>query len=902
MNRICFSVLLILMTWPINAQLETFVYDGFIGIYRTFDSDTLYIDNIVKDSPAEKEGLLSGDRVIQINGVKVSGAGLSLRDIDNYICNKSGETVYFKIWRSGVDTLLSFNITRVLDISHEYACDFKYLVDYTNHLTIHDILSDSINQRFSSQIENKILIHSVEKGSKAEKIGLKPGDRISSLYNSLNYPGRMIEFSPLNDSSLTIIRNGVEIKKPIDLRNRTMYGVLSQFGHDFSQPCVWLKFILYNRISEDRTYLIDVWPNDSISLYEIDNSKTTIEKKSGRLLPGKEKDFPIWNQNYIKVNLKKNEKQTFYARLTNDEGISCPLVIVSARDYIIRLDRVERFLLGSLYGMMLILAIYYLILFFFVKERSYIYYFFFIISFGLALINESGYGAELIWSNSSVFFKNIDYTLIGLSFTFFLLFGIAYMNIRHLKKIWYRIVIINLSFIWIPLLLYTIRKLLGLLSYSGTKFSFDDSLELITGIGFISAAFILVIPAILRIREGYKPAWFFLFANIIMLVVIVFFTISSGGGRNASDLTKAIYSANIHFGVVLQFLVLAFGLGSKIQIAEKEKKEARERIIEQLKENEKLKDKVNRELEEKVKERTEEIVQQKEEIEVQRDELKIQRDLLTEQKQEITDSINYAKKIQSAVLPPAELMDEILPEHFVLFKPRDIVSGDFYWIRQIRNFTVVVAADCTGHGVPGAFMSMLGLTLLNEQVTKSQFDHAGELLDRLRKKVKETLKQKGKALEQKEGMDMALAIINNDSLELQYAGAYNPLYIIRKKKDFTDNESSDLISLESEEYYLLEIKGDRQPIGIYSDEINFTTNHYKICNNDTLYIFSDGYADQLGGPRGKKFMSRKFKEMLLQIQDKPMDKQKAILDKTLEDWQGNFEQIDDILVFGIRWN
>src|SRR4030042_1628437 len=220
----------------------------------------------------------------------------------------------------------------------------------------------------------------------------------------------------------------------------------------------------------------------------------------------------------------------------------------------------------------------------------------------------------------------------------------------------------------------------------------------------------------------------------------------------------------------------------------------------------------------------------------------------------------------------------------------------------MQNFTVVVAADCTGHGVPGAFMSMLGLTLLNEQVTKSQFDHAGELLDRLRKKVKETLKQKGKALEQKEGMDMALAIINNDSLELQYAGAYNPLYIIRNKKDFTDNESSDLISLESEEYYLLEIKGDRQPIGIYSDEINFTTNHYKIRKNDTLYIFSDGYADQLGGPRGKKFMSRKFKEMLLQIQDKPMDIQKTILNKILEEWQGNYEQIDDILVFGIRWN
>jgi serine phosphatase RsbU (regulator of sigma subunit) len=890
------------MSLSLNAQEETVIWDGFIGIYRTFDKDTLYIDDIMKSSPAEKAGLLGGDRVIEINGVRISGAGLNLRETDKYLHNSAGDTIQFKIWRSAVDTLISFKVTKALDLSYEQACNFEYLVDYTNHLTIHNILSDSINYRFSSQIENKILIHSMEKGSYAEKIGLKPGDRVYSLYNALNFPGEMIEYLQISDSSLTIIRDGVKIEIPIDQRNRSLRGVLSKFEYDFTQHCVWLKFTLDNRISEDRTYLIDIWPNDSISLYEIDNNNTFIEKKSGRLVSGKEKNFPIWNQNYIKVNLKKNEKQTFYARITNDESTAYPLVTVNSLDYITRIDRVERFLLGSLYGMMLILAIYYLILFFFVKERSYIYYFFFIISFGLVLMNESGYGAELIWKNSAVFFNNIEFLLWGLILTFFLLFGISYMNIRHLKKIWSRLVIINLLIIWIPLSLYTIRNALGLLNLSGIKFSFDDSLELITGIGFIGVVIILIIPAILRIREGFKPAWFFLIATIIMLIVGGFFTSSTGGGRNASDLTHAIYSANIHFAVVLQFLVFAFGLGSKISTSEREKKQAQERIIEQLKENEKLKDKVNRELEEKVRERTVKIVQQKEEIATQRDELERQRDLLTEQKQEITDSITYAKRIQSAVLPPDELLSELLPEHFVLYKPRDIVSGDFYWIRQIKNFTIVAAVDCTGHGVPGALMSMLGLTLLNEQISKSQFDHAGELLDRLRKKVKEILKQKGKDLEQKEGMDMALAVINNDNLELEFSGAYNPLYIIRKRQNSIDDGTSGLISMESEEYYLLEIKGDRQPIGIYSGEQNFTTNHFKILKNDTLYIFSDGYADQLGGPRGKKLLSRKFKEILLQIQDNSMEMQKVILNKTLEDWQGNLEQIDDILVLGIRWN
>jgi serine phosphatase RsbU (regulator of sigma subunit) len=477
----------------------------------------------------------------------------------------------------------------------------------------------------------------------------------------------------------------------------------------------------------------------------------------------------------------------------------------------------------------------------------------------------------------------------------------SYMNIRNLKKVWYRLIILDLSITWISLLIYTLRDFLKNKTYSLTGFGFDDILELITGIGLIIVAFILIVPAILRIREGFRPAWHFLIANVLLITVIAYFSFSQGKSLNASDLSKAIYNANIHIGVALQFLVFAFGLGSKMRNAEKERKKAQERIIEQLQENEKLKDKVNRELEQKVRERTEEIVQQKEEIETQRDELEKQRDLLTIQKQEITDSINYAKKIQTAVLPPAELLDKVLPEYFVLFKPRDIVSGDFYWIKQINNYLIATAVDCTGHGVPGAFMSILGLTLLNEQVSKSQFDKAGELLDRMRKKVKEALKQKGRDMEQKEGMDMALAIINNDNLELQFAGAYNPLYIIRKKNSH-DNEYSDLIAMESEKYHLLEIKADRQPIGIYLDEKKFTTNYFQLFKNDTVYIFSDGFADQLGGPRGKKFLSRKFKETLLQIQDKSMDMQKTILNKILEDWQGNLEQVDDILVFGIRWN
>lgn len=281
-------------------------------------------------------------------------------------------------------------------------------------------------------------------------------------------------------------------------------------------------------------------------------------------------------------------------------------------------------------------------------------------------------------------------------------------------------------------------------------------------------------------------------------------------------------------------------------------------------------------------------------------ELQQQFDVISHQQKEIRESLEYARRIQSAVLPSEEVLGELLPDHFVLFKPRDIVSGDFYWIRQIGHYTIVVVADCTGHGVPGAFMSMLGISMLNDIVTKSRFDSAGELLDRLRKKVKSTLSQEGREMEQKDGMDMALAIIDNETREMQFAGAFNPIYVIRMKGMEQDPGMEELLSSESEGHRLYEIKGDRQPIAIYSEEKSFRTTRIMLLQDDSLYMFSDGYPDQIGGKKEKKFMVRKFKELLLSIQDQSMVQQQFIVDRTLEEWKKDVDQVDDILVFGIR--
>ena len=274
--------------------------------------------------------------------------------------------------------------------------------------------------------------------------------------------------------------------------------------------------------------------------------------------------------------------------------------------------------------------------------------------------------------------------------------------------------------------------------------------------------------------------------------------------------------------------------------------------------------------------------------------------LVFAQKKEITDSIGYAQRIQAAILPHKTYLDKLIPEYFVLYKPRDIVSGDFYWIKEVESSIVIVVADCTGHGVPGAFMSMLGITLLNEQFVEGRSNKPGEILGELRTKVKAMLVQEGTIRDQKDGMDMAIAIINKEKKELQFAGAYNPLYLIRHRKQLTGKEPGSETLPEGEDYLLVELKGDKQPIGIHWEETGFRNQVIGLKENDSVYVFSDGYVDQFGGSHRKKFKTQKFKELLLSVQPESMEKQKQIIEKTFEVWRGDMEQIDDICVVGVR--
>ena len=296
------------------------------------------------------------------------------------------------------------------------------------------------------------------------------------------------------------------------------------------------------------------------------------------------------------------------------------------------------------------------------------------------------------------------------------------------------------------------------------------------------------------------------------------------------------------------------------------------------------------ELEEKVKERTLKIEKQKEELSLQRDALAEKNTQLNEayleieeQKKHIMDSIYYARRIQTAILPSYALLDSKFKNYFIFYLPKDIVSGDFYWMTEADDQIMIAAVDCTGHGVPGAFMSIVGFNQLNNAVHVKLARKASDILNELNKGVISTLNENSGDTSIKDGMDMTLCVFDFKKGKVDFAGANNPIVLVR------DNIP-------------VKYKGDRFPIGAYVDNQiqSFTNNEIDIKKDDMIYLFSDGYADQFGGPENKKFFTRRFEDLLFEIHKKPLEEQKELLKTTLYDWMGSNGQVDDVLVIGIK--
>lgn len=367
---------------------------------------------------------------------------------------------------------------------------------------------------------------------------------------------------------------------------------------------------------------------------------------------------------------------------------------------------------------------------------------------------------------------------------------------------------------------------------------------IITTVGFFALFFILSISGV-RVNFNSQGGWSGLFFGLLVIYVTLSIPLSMTIYL-ARDFSKT--SKNLE-----KKLIEVESLSAKSMEQEKEK----QKILEAQKEM----------LEVQVKERTTEIVEQKKVIE--------------EKNKDITDSINYAKRIQEAILPDQKLLPQIFSNAAILFKPKDIVSGDFYWFGEKDGKKIIIAADCTGHGVPGSLMSMIGSNILSHLIVEKAITKPNEILNNLHKEIRIALKQNDEKTETRDGMDIAIVSIENNIL--QYAGAQRPLWIIKNNK-------------------LEEIKANKFSIGgIQHEEERVFTNHtFNLEKDDCIYIFSDGYADQFGGETGKKFMTKNFKQLLVNINEKNILEQKEIVNKTIKNWKSATEQVDDILVIGIK--
>lgn len=627
-----------------------------------------------------------------------------------------------------------------------------------------------------------------------------------------------------------------------------------------SEGCIWFRFYFVNRST--RQFSFHLQPSlfsefSEFRLYQDFNNGMITVRKSGDSIHPKNKDVNINGSDDLRVYIQPGYSDTLYLRVTLSEGsvLSDLTFTVSTHASVIQKDRSKRLLYGIFVGIMLIMLLYHIPMFVQGRENSYLFYILYILAFLVFFINKEGYIYELTPRFTSA---PTTIFLMEIFLLFFLLFGRSYLNTRQTLQSWDTILLLAVWFTVGGLILsFTILLLQGM----GVDIPVFIQLGglAINIVSAIGSLFLAIVPAMILTRENYQPARYFLFANLFLIL---------GVAVNYALKDYTLGKHSLELGVTLQILTFSIGLSERINLLKKGKEVAQRRIIDQLRENAGLKDKVNRELEDKVRERTREIQNQKEHIEKQNKEIKY--------------SFDYAKKIQNTVLPRNEVFENLFGEHFIFFKPRDIVSGDFYWISQSGSRIFLTAADCTGHGVPGSLMSMLGITMLHEIVNEKNVIHSEEILNQLRLSIARTLKQEGKIGEQKDGIDMALMIYDTAKRTLEFSGANNPLYVIRNGE-------------------MLEYKGNNMPVAYYEKMSDFTRYTIDMKKGDRVYMFTDGFPDQFGGPQGKKFKYRPFKDLLLEVSERPMEEQHRILSLIFDEWKGDLSQIDDVLVIGLRF-
>ncbi len=609
----------------------------------------------------------------------------------------------------------------------------------------------------------------------------------------------------------------------------------------------WIKIAIKGSEENRKKFVLEIYNIhiDSISFYSPVNDSTYTTSTTGYKKNFSQREYKTINFTFD-IDGESEDFQYYYFKV-NTQDPQWLETHLRTTSYYVYYAVTEYYLLGFFYGIILIMAVYNFLIFFSTKEKVYIYYVIYVLTGGLMTLIEDGTGFAYLWPNAPEFSTIVSNYPRLLWMISFVLYSTTFLKTRVYYPKWNKYVVLAM---FLKIGFFLIEKATG---FSALNYE----------LYILPMMILYALSYLIWLKKGYLPAKYFVYGfSAVFVSVVLSFLRDRGYALDGGDPILGViivYSVNIAF--VIEILFLSIALGNRIKFLKESRERAQARIIDQLKENEQLKDKVNRELEQKVEERTSE---------------------LNKKNKDIIDSITYAQRIQSSVLPTPEEIKKILPKSEVFYRPKDIVSGDFLWANETAHFIYFAVVDCTGHGVPGALMSIMANNNLNA-ILRDTEPTPGELLKHLDTRVKNLIKVSENDFENY-GMDISVVAIEKKTNKGYYAGAFNPLWIINK------NEFSELIA-------------NRYPVGHYffnPKNKDFETREFELKKGSKLYLFSDGFQDQFGGAEGDKFMKEPFKKLMIESSKQSIQQQVKLLENTFDTWKGTREQIDDVLVLVVE--
>lgn len=627
----------------------------------------------------------------------------------------------------------------------------------------------------------------------------------------------------------------------------------------------WVKIELKNNMRQESDWILFLGYISEAEIYVLPRASNPVPIRAGFLVPHWQHNPTEGQDVKAQITLAPRSRVTVYVKFKNSINYPPePSFAIQSKLAWQEVRNQTNLVQGIFHGLLWMILIYNFFLFISMRQLTYLYFLLYVFFISLYFLNEYGYLEEYFLSNAprvSFYLGNLVY--IGM--VFYILFNRSFLQIPQYYprldryvKIW----------LWVSIAF-------ALIAIPLHHFAFDIYQPVRNGFHlFYVISLIIFIFSVLFIREA--TASYFVLGNFFVLAGG--FLIVLG---NYNIIPFSLYY--LLGGLAAQLISFTMAMSYRYRRSLIETQETQEKLILQLQANEHLQTKVNRELEQKVRERTTEIANQKEEIETQNELLSQKSKDLEKAYHDTRDSIRYAQRLQGAILGDEGKIVSYFRDGFILFRPRDIVSGDFYWSTTIERQRILVVADCTGHGVPGALMTVLGNAVLEEVINHEKITEPDQILYALDKRVVETLQTQTGSKQPRDGMDLVVINFDEISYTLKYAGAKNPLYYIR-------------------DYELEQIKGSKFPIGIYEykKEKTFELHEMQARPGDIFYMSTDGFQDQFGGSRGLKYMKKRFRELLMNYSHLPMSDQKRRLENELDEWQGTYHQTDDILVVGIK--